>query len=91
MMKISLAEFIGGKEAGELYDRLCELTDFEWDIVKTCRNVDRDYDFTCSECNVEVFASDTYGDIKVSMYAGNIDLGDFKFCPNCGAKVIKKS
>lgn len=45
-----------------------------------CRNKDRDYvGFWCSECDAHV--ADGY-------FVGT-DVEEFKYCPNCGRKVIK--
>lgn len=45
-----------------------------------CRNKDRDYiGFWCSECDAHV--SDGY--------LVGTDVEEFKYCPNCGRKVIE--
>lgn len=87
MMKVSLAEFVGGKEADDAYNKLCELTGLEWDAVRTCKNVSCDYDFVCSECDTKVFAVEGIYSAYVSVYQGDDEVG-IRFCPACGAKVI---
>lgn len=67
----------------EIRNRLADLIDIE-----TCR-IDYDHvhlDYVCSECG-EVFETGTYNSVNDDDEAF---LKDFKYCPNCGRKVVKE-
>lgn len=86
MMKVSLAEFVGGKEADDAYNKLCELTGLEWDAVMTCRLIrnewgtpltDQYITYDCSECGYTVCKTNKFVTFTLPNY-----------CPNCGCRVI---
>ena len=85
MMKVSLAEFLGGKEADDAYNKLCELTGGKWDVERTCRVERRHvgplynvYKFSCCE--------EEWAESNTDQHASAIDE---TVCPRCGAKVIE--
>lgn len=47
---------------------------------RTCRNTS--IEFECSECGASCAGHDGY-------YNPTIDPDEFKYCPNCGAKVVE--
>ena len=59
---------------------------------RTCRNINRYGTFTCSECGIRLRATQVWD------YFSYLEIGKdgewqgaegVKFCPNCGAKVVK--
>lgn len=87
MMKVSLAEFVGGKEADDAYNKLCELTGLKWDAERTCQNVSSSPDgFLCSGCGWGDFCEPSHLLTKACFAGGGI----LNYCPNCGARVEEK-
>ena len=79
MMKVSCAEFLGGKEADDAYNKLCERTGVEWDVKRTCTmhffaasNIWR-----CSECEGVTYPERTNASPPL-------------YCLWCGAKVVSE-
>ena len=76
-MKVSCAEFLGGKEADDAYNKLCELTGVEWDVKRTCKPIQREYLNWLGRSIMGEFCE-----------CGHL-LEDFvNYCSNCGAKVV---
>lgn len=89
MMKVSLAEFLGGKEADDAYNKLCELTGMKWDVERTCHVV-----------NKKSIDLEEYGSIVGCLTVCNLSCGHVTFCASwkperpkhcseCGAKVTE--
>lgn len=70
-------------EADELCDRLADL--IEPDPERTCHNKAAWYgNFICDECGCRVYTENDGMDDDVVMPR------EWKFCPNCGAKVVEE-
>ena len=53
--------------------------------VETCRNISPklgNNEFTCEECCARVYGA------KGQWFDANWNYHDFKYCPNCGARVV---
>ena len=80
-----VAKEIYDKFDADLLDKLMEMNGYVKE--RTCKNVSRDYDFICSECGAEVFATTYTENADVCVYQNDKNVG-IKFCPACGARVI---